>query len=137
MVVEIKLNERASYQGVREEQADIHGRGRSDVETQLTILSVVAEFERALLRERQREGIAIAQAKGQVQGGKRALALQAAELRRRVEERGATRLHWLVSLVSAARRSTTTVPRRHSRRRARRPKRWSRALDNRKRRMNS
>lgn len=40
---------------------------------QLGILGAVAEFERSLIRERQREGIAIAKAKGAYKGRKRAL----------------------------------------------------------------
>lgn len=39
----------------------------------LSMLGAVAEFERALIRERQREGIAIAKAKGVYQGRKKAL----------------------------------------------------------------
>jgi DNA invertase Pin-like site-specific DNA recombinase len=49
----------------------------------LTVLGAVAEMERALLRERQREGIELAKAKGVYKGRKRALSeLQAAELRK-------------------------------------------------------
>jgi len=40
---------------------------------QLGILGAVAEFERSLIRERQREGIAIAKAKGVYKGRRRAL----------------------------------------------------------------
>jgi DNA invertase Pin-like site-specific DNA recombinase len=40
---------------------------------QLTILGAVAEFERSLIRERQREGIAIAKQNGVYKGRKRAL----------------------------------------------------------------
>lgn len=40
---------------------------------QLGILGAVAEFERALIRERQREGIAIAKTKGVYKGRRRAL----------------------------------------------------------------
>ena len=35
----------------------------------LTVLAAVAEFERELIKERQREGIALAQAKGKYQRG--------------------------------------------------------------------
>lgn len=50
----------------------------------LSLLGAVAEFERSLILERQREGIAIAKAKGVYRGRKAALtADQAAELRRR------------------------------------------------------
>ena len=37
------------------------------------ILAAVAEFERSLIRERQREGIAVAKAKGVYRGRKKAL----------------------------------------------------------------
>ena len=48
----------------------------------LTMLGAFAEFERELIRERQREGIAIAKAKGKYKGRKRALnAEQIHELR--------------------------------------------------------
>lgn len=50
----------------------------------LSMLGAVAEFERALIRERQREGIAIAKAKGIYKGRKRALSKeQVTELRAR------------------------------------------------------
>lgn len=55
----------------------------------LLLLSSVAQFERALIRERQREGIALAKKKGVYKGRKRALTPeQATELRRRVAEGG-------------------------------------------------
>jgi len=51
----------------------------------LSIMGAVAEFERSLIRERQREGIAIAKTKGLYKGRKPSLnAERAAELRRRV-----------------------------------------------------
>jgi DNA invertase Pin-like site-specific DNA recombinase len=50
----------------------------------LSVMGGFAEFERALIRERQREGIAIAKTKGVYRGRKPALTLpQAQELRRR------------------------------------------------------
>jgi DNA invertase Pin-like site-specific DNA recombinase len=49
----------------------------------LTMLAAFGEFERALIRERQREGIAIAKAKGVYKGRKKALALE--QLRELVE----------------------------------------------------
>jgi DNA invertase Pin-like site-specific DNA recombinase len=52
----------------------------------LSILGGVAEFERAIIRERQREGIQIAKAKGVYRGRKRALTSdQAASLRDRAK----------------------------------------------------
>jgi len=51
----------------------------------LSIMGAFAEFERALLRERQREGIALAKQLGAYRGRKKALSPeQVAELRRRV-----------------------------------------------------
>lgn len=51
----------------------------------LSLLGAVAEFERALIRERQREGIAVAKAKGLYKGRRPALTEdQAAALRARV-----------------------------------------------------
>lgn len=51
----------------------------------LSMLGAVAEFERSLIKERQREGIAIAKAKGIYKGRKPSLTQeQAEELRRRV-----------------------------------------------------
>jgi DNA invertase Pin-like site-specific DNA recombinase len=51
----------------------------------LSMLGAVAEFERALILERQREGIAIAKADGRYKGGQFKLTTEkAAELRRRV-----------------------------------------------------
>lgn len=55
----------------------------------LSMLGAVAEFERSLIRERQREGIAIAKAKGAYKGRKPALTPErAAELRAADHERG-------------------------------------------------
>ena len=52
----------------------------------LSVMGSFAEFERSLLRERQREGIALAKGRGVYRGRKKALSPeQAAELRRRVQ----------------------------------------------------
>ncbi len=52
----------------------------------LSVMGAFAEFERALIRERQREGIALAKLRGAYRGRKPALnRAQAAELRRRAE----------------------------------------------------
>ena len=54
----------------------------------LSVMGAFAEFERELIRERQREGIALAKQRGAYRGRKPALnAAQAAELRRRAEAR--------------------------------------------------
>lgn len=51
----------------------------------LSVMGAFAEFERALIRERQREGIALARRRGVYKGRKRALSPERiAELRRRV-----------------------------------------------------
>lgn len=51
----------------------------------LSLVGAVAEFERALIRERQREGIALAKAKGVYKGRKRALsANQVVDLKARI-----------------------------------------------------
>jgi DNA invertase Pin-like site-specific DNA recombinase len=51
----------------------------------LSVMGAFAEFERALIRERQREGIVLAKERGVYRGRKKALtSAQAAELRRRV-----------------------------------------------------
>jgi len=51
----------------------------------LSVMGAFAEFERALIRERQREGIALAKQRGVYRGRKKALSGEAvAELRRRV-----------------------------------------------------
>ncbi len=51
----------------------------------LSVMGAFAEFERALIRERQREGIALAKQRGVYRGGKPALSSdRAADLRRRV-----------------------------------------------------
>lgn len=53
----------------------------------LSVMGAFAEFERALIRERQREGIALAKARGAYKGRKPALdAVAVAELRRRVAD---------------------------------------------------
>lgn len=55
----------------------------------LTMLGAVAQFERSLIRERQREGIAIAKAKGIYKGRKQALSeAQIVALKERAKESG-------------------------------------------------
>lgn len=50
----------------------------------LSVMGAFAEFERALIRERQREGIALAKQRGAYRGRKKALSPErGAELRRR------------------------------------------------------
>jgi DNA invertase Pin-like site-specific DNA recombinase len=53
----------------------------------LSVMEAFAEFERALIRERQREGIALAKQRGAYRGRKKALSPeQVAELRQRASE---------------------------------------------------
>ncbi len=55
----------------------------------LSMLGAVAEFERAMLRERQREGIALAKSKGKYKGRKRALTVdQVGQLRAELADGG-------------------------------------------------
>jgi DNA invertase Pin-like site-specific DNA recombinase len=52
----------------------------------LSLLGAVAEFERSLIRERQREGIELAKKKGVYKGRKPSLTkVQVAEIRKRVK----------------------------------------------------
>jgi len=54
----------------------------------LSVMGAFAEFERALIRERQREGISLAKQRGVYRGRKKALSdIRLEELRRRVEAR--------------------------------------------------
>jgi DNA invertase Pin-like site-specific DNA recombinase len=51
----------------------------------LSVMGAFAEFERSLIRERQREGIALAKQRGAYRGRKKSLSdLEIAELRQRV-----------------------------------------------------
>jgi DNA invertase Pin-like site-specific DNA recombinase len=63
--------------------------GNSDARSTLmfTMLSAFSEFERALIRERQREGIAIAKAQGKYKGGTKSLtAEQVKAIKERIAE---------------------------------------------------
>lgn len=51
----------------------------------LSVMGAFAEFERALIKERQREGVALAKQRGAYKGRKKALAIQEVDiLKRRV-----------------------------------------------------
>ena len=53
----------------------------------LSVMGAFAEFERALIRERQREGIALAKQRGAYRGRKKSLSdIQIVELKRRIAE---------------------------------------------------
>ncbi len=84
----------------------------------LSVMGAFAEFERALIRERQREGIALAKQRGVYRGRKKSLHPdQVHELRQRAfageattQEGGLVRaLHWL-GTQSGARGALVTVP---------------------------
>jgi DNA invertase Pin-like site-specific DNA recombinase len=86
----------------------------------LSVLGAFAEFERALIRERQLEGIALAKARGAYTGRKPSLAPPARPRSCGPAPRRANpRRPWPASSASAARPSTSTCPR--PRRRHRRP----------------
>lgn len=73
-----------AVQFVKECRTFTAGTTDPNADLMLGILGAVAQFERAIIRERQREGIAIAKAAGRYKGGQPKLdAEQAAELRRR------------------------------------------------------
>ena len=59
----------------------------------LSIMGAFAEFERALIRERQREGITLAKQRGAYRGRKKSLSPEKAEELRRRAATGEKRLH--------------------------------------------
>jgi DNA invertase Pin-like site-specific DNA recombinase len=83
------LNARGVAVQFVKERLTFNGEDAPLAKLQLGILGAVAEFERALIRERQREGIAIAKVKGVYKGRKRALTdKQAAALREQDKANG-------------------------------------------------
>lgn len=62
-----------SVRFVKENMAFVAGSNDPRSTLMFTMLSAFSEFERALIRERQREGIAIAKAQGKYKGGTKAL----------------------------------------------------------------
>ena len=92
-----KLVQSLTKRGVRiefvKESLTFSGEDSPMANLMLSVMGAFAEFERALIRERQREGIAIARQRGAYRGRKRSLSdEQLAELHRRVTagERKAT-----------------------------------------------
>ncbi len=80
--------QRLTQRGVRIEFVKEHltftGEDSPMANLMLSVMGAFAEFERALIRERQREGIALAKQRGAYRGRKKALAPeQVAQLRRR------------------------------------------------------
>ena len=76
----------------------------------LNLLGSVAEFERVLIKERQREGIAVAKTKGRYKGGQPNLSpAQADELRGGTQPVRGGQPSWPGSSASAARPCTTML----------------------------
>ncbi len=74
---------------VRQRGPDLHWRRSAMNTLLLSMLGAVAEFERAMILERQREGIAIAKAAGKYKGRQPSLTpSQVIELRQRLARRG-------------------------------------------------
>jgi DNA invertase Pin-like site-specific DNA recombinase len=79
------LTERGVCIEFRKEQLSFTGEESPMAKLMLSVMGAFAEFERALLRERQREGIALAKQRGAYKGRKRALSdAEAAEARVRI-----------------------------------------------------
>ena len=83
-----KLVQSLTKRGVRiefvKESLAFSGEDSPMANLMLSVMGAFAEFERALIRERQREGIALAKQRGAYRGRKKALSPeQAAELRQR------------------------------------------------------
>lgn len=77
-----QLNERGVAVTFVKERLTFGGQQDAMAELMMTVLAGIAKFERALIRERQREGIEIAKRAGKYKGRKRALSpAQAKELR--------------------------------------------------------
>ena len=72
------LNDRGVTVQFMKEHLTFSGEDSPMSKLQLGILAAVAEFERSLIRERQREGIAIAKKKGVYKGRKKALSVDQA-----------------------------------------------------------
>ena len=84
-----RLVRQLTGRGVRvtfvKEQLTFTGEDAPLAQLLLSVMGAFAEFERALIRERQREGIALAKQRGVYRGRRRALSeAQVAEVRRRV-----------------------------------------------------
>jgi DNA invertase Pin-like site-specific DNA recombinase len=56
----------------------------------LSVMGAFAEFERALIRERQREGIALAKQRGAYRGRKKALSTEQIEKLQKLQKRAGT-----------------------------------------------
>ncbi len=81
----------------------------------LSVMGAFAEFERALIRERQREGIALAKRRGAYRGRKKALTPAQADDAQRRALAGEAKAALAGSMASVARRSTSICEMRHHR----------------------
>ena len=83
----LQLNQRQVALHFLKEQLTFNGEDAPMATLLLSIMGAFAEFERALIKERQREGIEIAKKKGSYKGRKKALSPpQVLELQQRVAE---------------------------------------------------
>src|SRR3954465_15700616 len=73
----------------------------------LSVMGAFAEFERALIHERQREGIALAKQRGAYKGRKKALSAAAVIELRAPTAAGISKAKWPGSLGSAGKPSTS------------------------------
>jgi DNA invertase Pin-like site-specific DNA recombinase len=73
------LNDRGVAVQFMKEHLTFSGEDSPMAKLQLGLLAAVAEFERSLIRERQREGIALAKNKGVYKGRKKALSVEQAK----------------------------------------------------------
>ena len=85
-----RLVQKLTHRGVRmefvKEGLTFTGEDSPMANLMLSVMGAFAEFERALIRERQREGIALAKQRGAYRGRKKALSPeQVAELRQRAD----------------------------------------------------
>lgn len=83
-----ELNERGVAVTFAKENLTFSGKNAPMAELMMTVLAGIAKFERALILERQREGIAIAKQKGVYKGRQRALMPEEAVALREMAEAG-------------------------------------------------
>jgi DNA invertase Pin-like site-specific DNA recombinase len=101
------LTERGVHIVFVKENLNLHPRGFAHVDLLRSVMGAFAQFERELIRERQRGGIAIAKREGKYTGRKPSLSpTRVAELRRRAE-----RLHNERFIVRAVGCQTWATPR--------------------------
>lgn len=82
-----QLNERGVTVTFVKERLSFSGSSDAMAELMMTVLAGIAKFERALIRERQREGIALAKRAGKYKGRKKAFnPLQVKELREKAAQ---------------------------------------------------